>query len=172
MASVYLIGTLLQSKLYSFKLKGSYQILLSLLFFVIGLLFFRLAYYNGMPANEVTFYESSFFDLVSKGNLWRYILRQLCAMSLVGSFVLCIMLISNNYNKISWLGSKTLAIFCIHGIILIGFNTYFPVLDIKNQFLFFLCSVCLGTFILLVSCVFVKLFSKTRLTRAILLGEK
>lgn len=159
----FFVGGMFMGK-YDLVRKLGQKPLIMLFFVALGLLSFHLV-------REMNFYSISLMDLCSMGIPYIFIIRQLCAFSLILFFFLLFYTIINSYGAISKWGGYTLSIYMIHAVINGYLREYIHFMPGSDWFIW---SQCMLVFVFLVvtSCLFIALFKMNEFTRVLLLGDK
>lgn len=121
-----------------------------------------------------SFYLFPFIKLVSLGDVHIFILRHIQGVVMAVSVIILMELISKEYNKFSYWGSKTLGMYLIH-VFIVDYVVNKNGWTVSSTG-FVIVDVCVALFIALVlsmlTMLICRLLSKTHIFRMLVLGEK
>lgn len=121
-----------------------------------------------------SFYLFPFIKLVSLGDVQIFILRHIQGVVMAVSVIILMELISKEYNKFSYWGSKTLGMYLIHVFIVDNIlnRAGFKIVSTGSSLVDIAISLLLAFFLCFITILICKISISTRITRLLILGEK
>ena len=121
-----------------------------------------------------SFYLFPFIKLVSLGDVHIFILRHIQGVVMAVSVIILMELISKEYNKFSYWGSKTLGMYLIHVFIVDNIlnRAGFKIVSTGSSLVDIAISLLLAFFLCFITILICKISISTRITRLLILGEK
>ena len=121
-----------------------------------------------------SFYLFPFIKLVSLGDVHIFILRHIQGVVMAVSVIILMELISKEYNKFSYWGSKTLGMYLIHVFIVDNIlnRAGFKIVSTGSSLVDIAISLLLAFFLYFITILICKISMSTRITRLLILGEK
>lgn len=111
---------------------------------------------------------------MSLGDVQIFILRHIQGVVMAVSVIILMELISKEYNKFSYWGSKTLGMYLIHVFIVDNIlnRAGFKIVSTGSSLVDIAISLLLAFFLCFITILICKISISTRITRLLILGEK
>lgn len=121
-----------------------------------------------------SFYLFPFLHLLKSGDIYIFILRHIQGTVMAVSVIVLTEMISKEYNKFSYWGSKTLGMYLIHVFIVdyLVNKSGWRIPSLGNNAVDICLSLLIALLLSIITISICKLSSKTRISRMLVLGEK